>query len=318
MNIILSFKTTLIAILQIFLIGFLGYYLARKKKVSEEGFRFLSFFVINIALPFFIFTHLVDNFQFSQYAFWWIFPFVSLIVIAFGSLIGWLFIVMNKEIRYKREFLSLVSFHNCGYLPLMLANLILQGQDKETMFIYIVLFISGINLIMWSFGVSILTSKKNSFEFSKLFSSPVIATLSAFIFILLGLNRFVPSFVLEPVRSLGDCTLALATLLVGANLAKDSIKNILDRDIFDVILIKLFLMPTVALLILKALNLFNLIGLLIILQVAMPSATSLSIIAGHYRLNDRLLSRAVFWTHIFCIISVPIFLGLFSWLGMVR
>ena len=166
--------------------------------------------------------------------------------------------------------------------------------------------------------VSLLVSKRKTFEFGSLFSSPVIATLAAFAFLLLRLDKITPEFVMHPLQMLGNCALPLAMILVGANLAKGNLKGRLDSDVLDVVLIKLVLMPTVALLILQRLNLFNLMGLLIILQVCMPSATSLSLIAGHYKLEDKLLSRAVFWTHIFSLLTIPLFLGLFSWLGMIE
>jgi len=47
------------------------------------------------------------------------------------------------------------------------------------------------------------------------------------------------------------------------------------------------------------------------MQLAMPSATSLSVIIRHYNKEDALISQGVFFSHIISLITIPLFLGLY-------
>jgi predicted permease len=50
------------------------------------------------------------------------------------------------------------------------------------------------------------------------------------------------------------------------------------------------------------------IGLLLLVQLAMPSATSLSVIVSHYKKEDLLISQGIFFSHLASIITIPAFL----------
>jgi len=50
----------------------------------------------------------------------------------------------------------------------------------------------------------------------------------------------------------------------------------------------------------------------------MPSATSLSVIARHYEKEDLLISQGIFFTHIFSVLSIPLFLSLYFTLPVLK
>lgn len=312
MGIFSSFKITFGATFEVLLLAGFGFFLVKRKILSGEGLSILSRLVVEFTLPLFIFSQLITRFTFSLYRYWWIFPILSIVITFFGLGIGYLFLKMSKETVQKREFLSLVTFQNSGYLPLILVATLLSPERKEEMFIYIFLFLLGFNLIIWSFGVWFLTRHKiKNFELGSLFSPPVLATLSALILILLGINRFIPQLILRPARMIGDCTLPLAMLVIGGSLAEVSIKHIEKKTMFNLILAKLFVMPVLALAVLLWLKPAPLIGFLVILQAAMPSATSLVLITRHYNIEDRLISQGVFFSHLASIATIPLFLSLY-------
>jgi len=62
----------------------------------------------------------------------------------------------------------------------------------------------------------------------------------------------------------------------------------------------------------------GLLGFLIVLQLAMPPATNLSLIVRQYRQNDCLVSQGVFYGHMISIITIPVFLSLYFMLGMLK
>ncbi|MBI5144606.1 MAG: AEC family transporter [Candidatus Omnitrophica bacterium] len=314
-----SFRITGSAVLQIFLLGAIGYFLVKKNFLGDEGLNALSRLAIEVTLPLLIFAQLIRDFRFDLYPNWWLFPILSIFITALGLLLGLLFSVLIKGRQHKLQFLSLVTFQNSGYLPLVLVAALLSPEEAGTMFIYLFLFLLGFNLVMWSAGVYMLTSSRTKrFELGSLFSPPVIATLFSLVFIALGLYRFVPQAVLKPLRLVGDCTLPLAMMVVGGNLAQIRLGSIDKKAISLLILAKLIILPLLALGLIVKFKIPQLIGLLILIELAVPSATSLSIIIRHYKKEDLLISQGVFFSHIFGLLSLPLFLSLYFLLVMIK
>lgn len=316
------FKTTSLAIIEIFILGLLGFFLIKRKILSYEGLDGISRLVIEVTLPLFIFSKFIKEFRFSLYPNWWIFPILSIVLTLVGFAIASFFIWTTRNPNEKRQFLSLVGFQNSGYLPLPLIAALLPSVEANQMFIYLFLFLVGFNLLMWSFGVYLLTYQKNRrFEFASLFSPPVVATLVGLLFVSLGLENSIPNFIFRPLQMVGDSTLPLAMFVVGANLAElEFDKKINLRALFFIVLTKLIIMPLVILLILINIKtrIAYLVALLLLMQAAMPPATSLSVIIRHYKKDDYLINPAIFIGHIISIFTIPILLSLFFFLYMLR
>lgn len=314
-----SFKITGSAVAQIFLLGAIGYFLMKMKLLGETGLDILSRLVVEITLPILIFCQLVKDFRFDLYPDWWIFPLISFLITVAGLLLGYIFIAFIKGHQHRMQFLSLITFQNSGYLPLALIAALLPKEKIDTMFIYLFLFLLGFNLIIWSFGVYMLSLReRKKFELGSLFSPPVIATLVSLVIIFFGLNKFIPDMLLKPLGMVGDCTLPLAMFVVGASLAPIHLKHIDKKAILLMVLAKLVILPVLGLGLIMKFKLPELMGLLIIMQLAVPPATSLSVITRHYKKEDLLISQGIFFGHIVSLVTLPIFLSLYFTLVMIK
>jgi predicted permease len=287
--------------------------------LSEEGTNALSNLVMEITLPVLIFCQLVKDFSFARYPNWWIFPLISIAITALGLAVGGVFSIFIKGAQQKAQFLSLVAFQNSGYLPLALIAAIFAPQKSQVLFIYLFLFLMGFNLVMFSLGVHIISFHKNKrFELASLFSPPVIAILFSLIFIYLGLGRFVPEVFYKPLRLVGDCTLPLALFVVGAGLAQVRLTHIDKKVVVLLTFGKLIVLPALGLWFVLQFKIPELIALLILIQLAMPSATSLSVIVRHYKKEDFFISQGIFFSHILSLFSIPLFLSLYFALSVLR
>lgn len=317
-----AFKTTSLAIIEIFILGLLGFFLIKRKILSYEGLDGLSRLVITITLPLFIFCQFIKEFRFALYPNWWMFPISSIILTLLGFLIVSFFIWTSKNPSERRQFLCLAGFQNSGYLPLPLVAALLPSKEANVMFIYIFLFLVGFNLLMWSAGVYLLTYQKDRrFEFATFFSPPVVATLAGILFVLLRLENSIPNFIFHPLKMVGDSTLPLAMFVVGANLAELKIdKKVNKQALFFIFLTKLVILPLIILLILINLKhrISYLVALLFLIQASMPPATSLSVIIRHYKKEDYLINPAIFIGHIISLFTIPVFLSLFFSLGIIK
>jgi hypothetical protein len=116
----------------------------------------------------------------------------------------------------------------------------------------------------------------------------------------------------------GNCTLPLAMLVVGGNVALVQLKNI-DRKTTSVFLLgKLIILPLLGIMIVLKLALPYLLGFLIVMQLSMPAATSLSLIIRHFNKEDALISQGIFFSHIISLFTIPLFLSLYLFLVMLK
>ncbi|MFH0855515.1 MAG: AEC family transporter [Candidatus Omnitrophota bacterium] len=306
------FKVTGAAVFQIFLLAVIGYLLVKRKFLSEQGIDAISNLVMDVTLPALIFCQLIKGFSFQAYPDWWIFPLLSIFVTAIGLAIGFLFLPLIKGEQHKLQFLSLAGFQNSGYLPLALIAALLSKESLGPMFIYLFLFLCGFNLVLFSVGTHILNfDKGRKFNWLNIFNMPVAVTLLSLLIIFLGLNKFVPDSVIKPLKMLGDSTLALAMLVVGGNLAEINLKNINKGAVSLLILVKMIILPAIGIALAAVFNIPALIGLLILIQLAMPSAVTLSVILRSYKKEDLLVSQGILLTHLAGVVTIPLFLILY-------
>jgi len=314
-----QFKITGLAMAQIFLLGSLGYIFVKKNILSHQGLEALSRLVIQIIFPALILAQMLKNFSFNLYPNWWIFPLISLAITIIGLSVGWGLLKLSRLKTGKLQFLSLIAFQNSGYLPLALAAAIFTGQQANDIFIFIFLFLLGFDLVAWSLGIYLLTYEKQvKFRLSSLFSPPVIANLTSLALIAVGINKFIPDVLFKPLSMVGNCTLPLAMLVVGGNVALVQLKNIDKKITFIFLLGKLIILPLFGILIVLKLALPYLLGFLIVMQLAMPSATSLSVIIRRFNKQDALISQGIFFSHVIGLFTIPLFLSLYLSLVMLK
>ncbi len=318
MDMRLYFQSVIQAMLQIFLLGLLGFVLVRRKALSNEGVSALTNFFINVVFPALIFWQIVTKFKFESYPNWWMFPLASFGVTVLGLLVGCVFSFSAKDIQAKREFICLSGFQNSGYLPLVLLGWIVPKERLSTMLIYLFLFLLGFNLVIWSWGVYFLSVRKaKRFSWGSLLSPPVAAILTGFGFVAFKINTLIPPFIFSSLESLGNCSFPLAIVVVGAILAEFySLQRIDKKTIAVLIFAKLFVLPLLGLLFLSCVKLPYLIGLLIILELSVPSGINLAIISRKYSQQERLIGQGIFFTHIISLVTLPLFLSAFNLIVM--
>ena len=311
--IIYAMNVVSLAVIRLFLITFLGFYLYKKKSIKKEVLDFLTSFVINFTIPSLIFSHLIENFLPGQRLSLGFFILLSILIFFMGFLLAFIFSFKRKN-KFRGEFISLVSFQNGGYLPINLAFFLFSASQREEFLNYIFLYILGYNVIMWSVGSFFIFKKKGeSFKFKSIFTSPVISTVLALSFVYTNTARFVPSLILVPIKMIGDTSFVLSMIILGCWLAQISLSGLYKRlfIIGGASFLKLMALPCIFLLVVVKLKIFSLLGLFIILQAAMPSAVSLPIIASLRKADSEFVSQGVLLTHLLSIFTIPLWLGLY-------
>ena len=309
-----SFGTTFQAIFGLVFLGSIGFFLVKRGTISGECLKLLSDLVIGLFIPFLMFYEIVKKFSFDLYPNWWLFPLLSLLVASAGYGLGLLALSFDKTLRQdKGDFLGVVTFQNSGYLPLPLVAALLPPGIRDTMFIYIFLFLLGFNMTVFSFGLFLLTPKDTGkkFDLKHMFNGPVIATLSALLCVFLRINRFLPDFFLNPVGTFGGAAIPLSILVVGGNLGLIRTGHASNfRKISYAIIIKLLILPAIFLGFIILLKPDPLVGLLVLLQAAMPTATLMSIISRKLDQDGCFINQVIFYSHLASIVTISMFLAI--------
>lgn len=308
-----TFSASFLAIGEIFILMGIGFFTVRKGIIKSAFIQHLSELLVYVTLPLMIFSRIVMGFSFREFKLWWIFPLAAVLMIFVPFILAGLTTKLLRIRENLLEFKSLVSFQNSAYLPLALVSALLKPEEANAAILYILFFLMGFNFLIWSWGVAMLKSKdKNEKVFLiKFLSPPFIATLVAVFLVAIGINKFIPEVVTRPLKMLGDSTVPLGLFLVGAALAEFKINRKTEKGIYIAALLKLIIVPLVFLGILRFFSLPNIASLVLLLQAAMPSATSLLVIARVYGENSGYISQGILITHLFAFLTIPLFLFLF-------
>jgi predicted permease len=310
-----AFKTTFGSILELAVLGAIGFFIVRRSLLSEAGLKSFSDLVIGLFLPFFMFSEITQRFSFALYPDWWTFPVLSFLVTAVGFACGLLALPLDKKLSsYRGEFLGITSFQNAGYLPLPLVAMLFPKEVASEMFILIFLFMLGFNMTIFSVGIFLLSpDKKRKIDYKHVFNGPVIATVLALLCVFLKLNERLPVFIARPVETIGRCAIPLSILVVGGNLAvlRCKIVSYIKPMVYG-LLIKLVVLPLLFLGFVLLVHPKPLVGLLLVLQAAMPPAALLSVISRSQKSEECLISQAIFYGHILSILTIPLFLALYE------
>lgn len=306
-------KTSWIGIFEIFLMGLCGFIVIRKKILPSYTSKVLSRLVMDITLPFLIFSKIITHFDFEKFKFWWILPLVAIGMVFLGMGIAKLFSKSTHN-KIRREFISLSGYQNSGYLPLALIGSMFTKDIADTLFIYVFLFLAGFNFLIWSVGSFYLKQKTSddNINLSSFFTPPFIAILFSLGLVALGVEKYIPNVILTPISKIGSTTIPLGMIAIGAILGE--VKIGVGKDIISIIkitFIKLIALPITILIVLNIINLPKLMEFFIFLEALMPSATSLGIIARRYQAEYHYIANVVFITHLCSLATIPLFIALY-------
>jgi malate permease and related proteins len=313
-----SFESTFLAMLQIFILGSVGFFLVKTKHLDIKGLEVLSALVINIILPVFNFSRIIGHFDPQGLANWWIFPLLGFAVSLGGFVLASGILAFNPSFKARNEFKALISFQNSGYIPLSILAAFPMTEEVAALTVYILIFLIGFDTLVWTLGVGLMTSSSGQrFEWRKIFNPPMMAILGSVILMLLGIGQRIPQVIMKPATMLGDCLLPMVMLVLGGNFAVMSFKRLPAMNISGVVLTKLIVYPLLMITLLFFIPVVPLIGFLLVMEAAMPCANSLSVIGRHYRTpNQEFINQSLFFTNILSVLTIPLFLSLFMILFM--
>ncbi len=306
-----SFWATLIAALQVICLSGVGYLLARGGRIDRIFLRKISNLLTDIFLPSFILYHTLSGLDKLRVEWIYLIPTIGIGMLITSLLFGFIIAKLLK-LREANLFSALVSFQNCGYMPLIMVS-IMFGPDKREMFYsWIFLYIIGFNLLVWSLGVWLISGQRSERLLKKVINPPFVATIIAVILSLLGLGSKIPGEIYSFLEILSRPVLPLSMLVMGGILGFNPMKCCSNRKMLILAVVtKLVVLPGIVLLVLSLVRaplLSPELRWFILLESAVPSAVSLSVISESYGGDTPFISQVLLYTHLVSVITIPVFL----------
>jgi predicted permease len=311
------FLTTLQAVLVLLGIGLLGYWIIGRRRVPSDTLAFLQSLAIDIALPLLVVGNLITGFSPQLYPEWWRFPlwWLGFTIVALALSLSSSLLV-RKEIR--GEFTISLLYQNGLFLPILIIEGLFGGDNPYLvpLFLFVIFHPSLIfGTYTLFFGKRIQTEKLN---WRRIVNPVLVATAVGIIIGLVSVRDYIPEFLISIVRMVGAITIPLIMLILGGNIYNDfrykadNNRRWYVREVVKFVLIKNVVFPLVFLGLLILLRPDLPVALIVIIQAAVPPITAIPILVERCGGNRKIASQFVFASFIFCILSIPAIIYLFS------
>ena len=326
------------AILTIALMSAGGIILARLKLIDKNSLQIISRIIFHLLMPCMLFASFAQTMSLDKLKELWILPLTAFIYIIGGIAMG---AAAVKILKIKPERKSMVTassgFANTMYLPIPIVAAICSifpefsgnPELKAVGMAYVSMFIIIFSPMMWTLGFNILGEKPHSsIKFSDIITPPACGIIAGFAVANFPFAKDVfcgDSGFLHPVftacESLGNAVVPCAMIVLGGSFAFSPMAKHVDRkSVFAVILVKLILLPLLAILYIKFLIFSNMIphgaaqdtllAIVMLIQAAVPPATTLIVISSLQKKNIDEMGSLLQWSYLISLATLTLFIVL--------
>ncbi|MFC2149442.1 AEC family transporter [Candidatus Auribacterota bacterium] len=289
-----------------------GYVLDKKRFVSREALQSLSRIVIYVMLPALIFSSIITQFDRGTILSGWILPFLGAMTFLIGSLVGWLNVLILREKKGVRRntVIYLLTINNYGFVSIPLVYMLFGEGAVALLFLHNL----GCEIVFWTLGIWLLKGDGFSVKsFRSLANPPFTVLVASILIVLFGVKYLIPGFVVEACDILGKGLIPLIMLVIGSILAEIRFNDggLFDKTLIFVMVCRLLIVPLIVVGILFIIPLPVLYRNIAVIVAVMPSASSSPLFTKQFGGDTPLAAKAVFFTTIFSVVTVPVFLAIF-------
>ncbi len=291
-------------ILIMFLLIGAGAVLYKAKKITEAGSREMGTVLLYLVIPCTIINAFITEYspqKLAAFGYSFAAAFVSLVLamlisrLLFGS-------------RFRIEHFG-CAFSNAGFIGIPLVSAVLGNIAV----FYVSSFVALLNLFQWTYGVMVMTGKKDTISVQKIIRNPILISLVIGIAVFL-LNIPLPAVLSQAVGMVANVNAPLGMLVIGVYLAQMKFTELFtDKIAYLASAARLLLIP---LLTIGVLSLFvgmeTEIKLAVLLAAAAPIGSNVAIFAQQNDLSYTQAVKGICLSTLLSIATMPVIL----WLAM--
>lgn len=301
----MNFSAFLSVVATLFALMVLGFVLGKLKIMDEVASKKFSRLILTVAQPCLIVSSLIkmeysaENLSLGFMSFG-----IGFALHLFMVLVAFLLTRGFRDIDEQKLSEFSMVFGNIGFLGLPILDS-LFGDKGVFMGAF---FVASFNVLIWTLGIVILAKGRDDIKVTvkKIFLNygTVPCAIGLLLFVL---NFKLPAFFTSTIGYLGNLCTPISTLIIGGLLARSSLKKIfLSGKTYFTALSKLVIMPLIVCVIMKLLGFDELWTIVVVTVAAMPSATTVSMMAETYEIKPEYSAHAVGMSSILSVATMPL------------
>lgn len=286
------------------LIG-IGFLCGKVKFLNDNAAKKLTDIVLYIVTPCVMINSFQREFNTSMLVNLGITALCSAAIII-GAIIVSTIIFKDKNVSRNKVLKFGTVFSNCGFMSLPLEQAIL-GSDGV---FYGSVFVAVFNIILWTYGLGLMSGNKKEFSLKKLVLNPgilgVIAGLLLFLF-----SVTLPEIISTPVQYLANLNTPVPMIIIGYHLSQSNLKKVFsDKWAYVSMALRLVGIPLAAVGIMYACGVRNDILVACTIAAAAPVAANTTMFATKFKADVELSVGLVSATTLLSIITMPLIVSI--------
>ncbi len=330
-----DFLTVLLKLAAMFLVMALGWLARKRAMITDDSVRVFSRLLVDMIFPALVFTQMLRTVNPQVLRESWFVPLLGAAVIVIAKGVGRLGMPLFQHKGVIATAVFLVAMPNWVFFPLPIVEKLFGDAGVRDVLLCNV----GAQLMLWTIGVWTLrgmishkTALKELAVNHGLLATvagvglalvlPFMRTLENVSVVGVSAGVLAAASVVQALAMLGSLTIPLSLVITGAQLGS---LNMADhyptRDFVGVIFLRLLVAPVITILILTVAILLGLripevTRMVTFLIAAMPVAISCSVVTERFGGNTPLAARAIFYSTLGSILTVPTLYYIVRLLGL--
>ena len=198
-------------------------------------------------------------------------------------------------------------FSNCGFMGLPLDQALFGSEGVFYGAVYIAIF----NILSWSYGIILMNKGKSGYHLSlkKVFINPgTVGVFIALIFFLTSLK--LPQPIYDTLEYLGSLNTPMPMFIIGASMLGMSLKQLICQwKIYLPILIRLVVIPILAIIIMIILKIDPLIAGVVLIGASAPTAALTSMFAVKFEKDTEISVNLIALCTLFSVVTMPLLIA---------
>ena len=317
--------TIFLRLCAVFLMIAMGWIARRADYLDGNATRRLAKVQTHILYPALIYSAIVGHFTFAKLCSGWVLPAGAFGIMAIGFAIGLVFQRLQRApaSAAARGFLFQCTINNYSFLPMPLA-FFFWGDAGVAALMFSTL---GSEVAVWTLGVYAMTGHRLSAKTLRhLLNVPLMAVAAAVGTLALqaavqawgptvsvpGPLREVGESLFSALEFVGRATIPMAMIIVGSRMAELRRGHLFSPLQALIAFLRLIVIPAVAILVLCLLPIPTATRAVLVLVAVMPSANASVLLSEIYEGDVDLAAAAILVTHVFSLLTIPIWLHFFG------
>lgn len=288
----------LIQIILMFIYMMIGFLLYKKKFVTEQGSKELGKILLYVILPVVIVKAYLVTFSVELLK--------GLVLSFMASLLALLLSMILSRVvfgsRYPIEQFS-SAFSNAGFIGIPLVEM--TFNDSMAVF-YVSSFVALLNILQWTYGIVVMTGKKDSIALKKITTNPIIISF------LLGILLFfrpveLPEVLDSAVAAITSMNAPVAMIILGIYLAQMKLRDLFtDRAVYLCALMRLIVIPLATAAVLALIPGNEMLKMSVLIVAATPVGSNVAIFAQMEGLDHTQAVKDICLSTVLCIVTIPV------------